>query len=569
MKKQNFLVFLFALVVLVFPLTAASAKPVREEYTYVVQPGDYLWKIAILHNTTPAVIMQMNNLTSSLIVAGQVLKVPNPMIANPPTFSTPAPAATQPPANVPTGGNATATGGTYTVQPGDTLWRIAYSNGMTVTELMALNGLTTSIIHVGQVLKVSGAGNGGGSPAAPATNTGGGGTGTYTVQPGDTLWGIARKHNTYVSEIMKLNNLSSSIIHVGQVLTVPGGSGAPAPTQQAAAPATPAPGNPPPAVNTANMAGFSLGGQVQGFGPEAVNAMQRAGMTWVKKQIKWHPGANAQDGINQANDAHAKGFKILFSVAGYPQDTVNSNFPAYAEFVGALAGGGADAIEIWNEMNLDREWLPDLMSTDNYISMLSQAYNSIKSRNSNTLVILGALAPTGAFGGGCGQIGNTRGCDDLPYIQGLVAKGALQYADCVGIHYNEGILPPAATSGDPRGAGGFYSRYYQGMVNTYWTAVNGAKKLCFTELGYLSGEEWGYVPGNFLWTGTYNLTVAQHAQYLAEAAALSINQGRVALMIVFNVDIKTWTDDPQAGFAIIRPNGGCPACDTMGKVMGK
>jgi hypothetical protein len=194
--------------------------------------------------------------------------------------------------------------------------------------------------------------------------------------------------------------------------------------------------------------------------------------------------------------------------------------------------------------------------------MLKPAYTAIKAANPNVMVITGAPAPTGFYGGGCGG----GGCDDAPYIAGMMAAGAGSYSDCVGVHYNEGIMPPAATSGDPRGNGGHYTRYFQGMINAYVGA--GAGQLCFTELGYLSGEEWGYVPQSFLWRAPYNLTVAEHAQYLAEAASLGASSGRVRLIIVFNVDFTSWGDDPQAGYAMIRPNGGCPACILLGQVMG-
>ena len=51
--------------------------------------------------------------------------------------------------------NQPASGSTYTVQPGDNLYRIALNNGLTVDQLMALNGLTSNDIVVNQVLKVS------------------------------------------------------------------------------------------------------------------------------------------------------------------------------------------------------------------------------------------------------------------------------------------------------------------------------------------------------------------------------------------------------------------------------
>ena len=151
----------------------------------------------------------------------------------------------------------------------------------------------------------------------------------------------------------------------------------------------------------------------------------------------------------------------------------------------------------------------------------------------------------------------------------MAAAGAASYADCVGIHYNEGIVPPSQESGDPRGNSGHYTRYLNGMINTYYNNFGGSRPLCFTEIGYLSGEEWGYIPQHFLWKAPYNLTVAEHAQYLASAASIAAASGKVRLFIVFNVDFTTWGDDPQAGYAMIRPDGGCPACETLRQVMGQ
>jgi hypothetical protein len=63
--------------------------------------------------------------------------------------------------------------------------------------------------------------------------------------------------------------------------------------------------------------------------------------------------------------------------------------------------------------------------------------------------------------------------------------------------------------------------------------------------------------------------VNQHAQWLAEAVSLGANSGKVRMIIIFNVDFTQWGDDPQAGYAMIRPGGGCPSCATLGSVMGR
>jgi hypothetical protein len=41
------------------------------------------------------------------------------------------------------------------------------------------------------------------------------------------------------------------------------------------------------------------------------------------------------------------------------------------------------------------------------------------------------------------------------------------------------------------------------------------------------------------------------------------------MIIVFNVDFTYWGDDPQAGYAMVRKDGGCPACETLARVMGR
>jgi LysM repeat protein len=91
----------------------------------------------------------------------------------------------------------------YTVKSGDTLWNISTQYKTTVNAIMQLNGLTSSNIFPGQVLKVE-----------DKTLL------VYTIISGDTLWSISKKFNTTVDSIMKLNNLSSSTIYIGQALKI-------------------------------------------------------------------------------------------------------------------------------------------------------------------------------------------------------------------------------------------------------------------------------------------------------------------------------------------------------------
>ena len=318
---------------------------------------------------------------------------------------------------------------------------------------------------------------------------------------------------------------------------------------------------PPPAAGGGGAWGpFELGGQVVHGGIPHAAEMKRAGMTWVKIQIN-STGADAGPAI--AN-AHASGFKILISFIEFSGASQATN-PAYqqqvASYLAGIASQGADAIEVWNEANLDRDWPGGQTTGASYVSMLQKTYQAIKAANQNTIVISGAPAPTGSNGGGCGLF-----CDDKPWLEQFVAAGGLNYADCVGIHYNEGIVSPREIGTDPRD--NHYTRYYQTMVNTYASIIGNARPLCFTELGFLTGE--GYpdlastAPG-FAWAA--GNTIAEQAQWLVEVAELGKGSSAIRLVIVFNVDYSDYGADPKAGYAIIRADGACPACDALDAVM--
>jgi hypothetical protein len=254
----------------------------------------------------------------------------------------------------------------------------------------------------------------------------------------------------------------------------------------------------------------------------------------------------------------------LIGIVGADKTALGSNFDGYvagyAEFVGNVAALGVDAIEVWNEPNIDREWPAGQVNGANYTKMLAAAYNAIKTKSPNTIVISGAPAPTGFFGSaGC----TANGCNDDVFMQQMAAAGAGQYMDCIGLHYNEGIVPPSQTSGDPRGE---YPSYYFGSMTARGYSQFGGKPVCYTELGYLSGEGFTTpIPAGFAWAK--DTSVAEHAAWLADAAVRAAQSGQVRIMIIWNVNFTRWDSDPMAGYAIIRPDGTCPACATLGAVM--
>jgi uncharacterized protein YraI len=323
-------------------------------------------------------------------------------------------------------------------------------------------------------------------------------------------------------------------------------------TAPAEATAAPAEATAAPSVSLPPSTGFALGGQ--SYTLAYPDLMRSAGMTWVKYQQKWVPGQDPQELAGRIADAHAKGFRVLISVPGllYPSSI---DYNAYTQYLAGVARLGADAIEVWNEMNLNREWPSGQVAPANYVNyMLRPAYQAIRAANPNTIVIAGALAPTGV---------NIPGdiMSDDQYLAGMQAAGAASYMDCLGVHHNAGATSPDAVTGHPAApGGGHYSWYFDPTFNLY-AGTFPSTSLCYTELGYLTGDGYPPIPSTFSWAS--NTTLSQHAQWLGRAVQKLRASGRVRMVIVFNVDFTTYTDDPQAGYAILRADGSCPACATL------
>ncbi len=538
--------FLFSALMM---LSVVSGLALAQQ-THIVQSGETLFSIATQYGRTVAEVAQANGLSEPYIIhRGNQLIIPTPG------------GATQAPAEAPAAQQPSGTT-TYTVQRGDSLAMIAAQYDTTYLILAQMNAITyPDILHVGQVLQVPApAGTTATTETGPTVTAQPTTTGVYTVQRGDSLALIAAQFGVNYFELAQMNGIANpDILHVGQVLQIPGlpppePEPAPAETVTTAPPVTAPP-------STANVGGFELGGQALSFAHPG--HMRDARMTWVKRQVVWHGNEPASNFQHLINSAHANGFKVLLSVIG-EKTQIASNPPAFyqsfANFLAGLASGGADAIEVWNEMNIDREWPIGQISGANYTQMLAAAYSAIKNANPSTMVISGAPAPTGFFQG-CGP----NGSDDDCFLREMAAAGAANYMDCVGVHYNAGIVPPNATSGAPVGSSGHYSWYLPRMTQLYRNFFPG-KPLCYTELGYLTGEGIGALPGGFAWAS--HITLADQANWLAGAVHQTRGTGYVRLMIVWNVDATHFGADPQAGYAIVRPGGGCPACAALRGAMG-
>ena len=310
---------------------------------------------------------------------------------------------------------------------------------------------------------------------------------------------------------------------------------------------------------------FELGGEVNQTLRHS-DLMRQAGMNWVKYRLVWEPGQPPRSVLSLVEQGHAAGFKVLISIVGGDRRPGELDIPSLLEFLSGVAYYGPDAVEVWSGPNHYFQWPRGQIDGGSYVrEMLAPAYNAIKRVDPTIMVISGAPVP-GSFyrdEGGCSAQG--YGCDDWRYLEQMAQAGALNYVDCVGVHYNTGATAPSAGSGHPADAGDHRGGwYFDGVLNLYGGTVG--RSVCFTQLGYLSGEGYGGIPDRYRWAA--GTTAAEQADWLAEAALLSRQSGQVRLMVVWNVDFLYWgEDDPAAGYAILRPDGSCPACVTLGAVM--
>jgi peptidoglycan endopeptidase LytE len=95
----------------------------------------------------------------------------------------------------------------YTVKSGDVLWKIAYENNTSASQIMEWNSLTSAMIYPGQVLKVS----------EEQTIT------KYSIKAGDTLYLISQRFNTTISAILAVNPqiTNPNSLYIGQVINLP------------------------------------------------------------------------------------------------------------------------------------------------------------------------------------------------------------------------------------------------------------------------------------------------------------------------------------------------------------
>lgn len=375
--------------------------------------------------------------------------------------------------------------------------------------------------------------------------------------------------------------------------TEEGGSGLAEATEEAPAAPTATPTQLPVDVDR-----FELGTQVQVsydlMGVWLDEAHLKMSVNWVKMQVRWED-IEPEQGQYEWRDldvflpaASERGIKVLISVVTAPAwaresgiNTERHGPPAdpatYAGFVRAILERYPDqvhAIEVWNEMNLDREWTSTRgISAANYVALLRTTYETVKQIDPGIIVVSGALSPTGFDDGVTAR-------DDATFMGELIRAGMLNYTDCVGAHHNGYNISPEYTHlnvpNDPSAQfrGPFDNRHrswsFRSTLENYANQIasaGGDQKLCVTEFGWPTAAGIGGFPRGFEFAA--DNTPEEQRDFLVAAAQMMADGDTVRLAFVWNLNYG-----PQAGFSadndnvpysLIGPEGHRPAFDAIGE----
>jgi LysM repeat protein len=157
---------------------------------HLVQSGQVLSQICARYGVDQADVLRANDLESAdKIRAGETLLIPRENGAE----SVSSKAAVE----------------AYTVRSGDTLSKLAFRTGASVTQLRSWNTLSSTVINIGQKLILS------------APNSERGLETQYVVQAADTLSSIALRYGVTVGQVQGWNKLSHrTTIRIGQALKI-------------------------------------------------------------------------------------------------------------------------------------------------------------------------------------------------------------------------------------------------------------------------------------------------------------------------------------------------------------
>lgn len=301
--------------------------------------------------------------------------------------------------------------------------------------------------------------------------------------------------------------------------------------------------------------------------------LKAAGLNWAKLTVPWRSiEASCKNCIDWEDmdrvvgAASTAGVKLMVRVDHQPdwsRSTQVENGPPddmydYADFVSVLANryragspkGTVDAIQVWNEPNLSREWGGLPISRDQaaqYMYMLKETYQLVKATDPSKIIVSAGLSPTGTNDG-------TAMPDDV-YLGWMYEFGLAAYSDVVGVHApGYGSAPEAEVNSDPRFPhASFYFRRVEQLRDIMAANGDGAKPFWVLEFGWTTDQQ----NPEYSW---YAVTPEQQADYIVRAFqyARANWAPQVGPMFVWNIADPTWTPEYEQQWWAITNSDGTP-----------
>ena len=274
---------------------------------------------------------------------------------------------------------------------------------------------------------------------------------------------------------------------------------------------------------------------------------------WIKLQAAWEwlqPDFAGQFEANfrlfqlHIQEAKKRGNKVLLSIAKAPDWARNIDRSAdgppddlrqLAGFIALLLdklGPYIDAIEIWNEPNLKREWSGvHPFSGAGYMELFRVGYDAVRAYSPNITVLTAGLAPTGNS--------DNVSVDDRTYLRQMYQAGLARYQDiAIGIHpYSWGNPPDFACCNNVDGQG-WDDRpqfFFQQTIRDTSEIIraNGHSALMWaTEFGWATWDGYPTEPPD-PWM-RYNSPLDQ-MHYTLRAFQIGQSRSDIAIMILWNL----------------------------------
>jgi hypothetical protein len=298
---------------------------------------------------------------------------------------------------------------------------------------------------------------------------------------------------------------------------------------------------------------------------------------WVKAQVSWKLYQPEPDRLDEEHFAELdrlvalaaeNDIRLLLSVAKAPEwsrsttelDGPPTDYTRFRSFMALLAGryqGRVAAYELWNEANLQREWMGSPLSAVDLVALIRAGAAGVREVDSAVLLISAPPSPTGINDG-------LTAVDDRQYFQEMVAAGVLDIVDVVGAHPYGWANPPDATAVNPASAATSHNNhpsfFFLDTLQDYHRILETAGRpdtpIWVTEFGWGSFDQLaGSPPAGVEFMN--DVTEWQQALYTIRAYELAHSIAWVGPMFLWNLNFGPLLGPAyiETGYSILRPDG--------------